>query len=237
MFRRLEADKIVATLDRLERRVAERFPSSGLSQVAREVAGVARATDAAARRLRRPFVWLRLGAGLAILLGLAAQAMTARFMSFEINGADAFGVFQGLDALVNLVLLSGGAVWFLLTLEERVKRGRILARLHELRSLAHIIDMHQLTKDPTLMLAPGASTTASSPERHMTEFQLTRYLEYCSEMLSLVGKLAALYAEASRDALVVDAVNDIETLTTNLGRKIWQKITIIKQLDERPTGV
>jgi hypothetical protein len=52
-------------------------------------------------------------------------------------------------------------------------------------------------------------------------------------MLALIGKLAALYAERSRDAVVIDAVSEVETLTANLGRKIWQKIMIIGQLDER----
>ena len=62
----------------------------------------------------------------------------------------------------------------------------------------------------------------------MTAFQLTRYLDYCSELLSIVGKLAALYAQSLPDSVVVAAVNDIETLTTGLSRKIWQKIV---QLD------
>jgi hypothetical protein len=66
----------------------------------------------------------------------------------------------------------------------------------------------------------------------MTRFELTRYLDYCSEMLALIGKLAALYGERMRDSVVIDAVNDIENLTTGLGRKIWQKITIIEALDE-----
>jgi hypothetical protein len=52
-------------------------------------------------------------------------------------------------------------------------------------------------------------------------------------MLALIGKLAALYAERMRDGVVVDAVNDIENLTTSLGRKIWQKITILSALDEK----
>ena len=44
---------------------------------------------------------------------------------------------------------------------------------------------------------------------------MTRYLDYCSEMLSLTNKLAALYAQYLPDAVVIDAVNDIEQLTTN----------------------
>ena len=64
----------------------------------------------------------------------------------------------------------------------------------------------------------------------MSRFELTRYLDYCAEMLALIGKLAALYAERMRDSVVINAVNDIENLTTGLGRKIWQKITIISAL-------
>ena len=89
--------------------------------------------------------------------------------------------------------------------------------------------MHQLTKDPTLVLGPR---TSSSPAREMSRFELARYLDYCAEMLALTAKLAALYAGESDDPVVIAAVNDIETLTSDLGRKIWQKIMILGQLDE-----
>jgi hypothetical protein len=92
--------------------------------------------------------------------------------------------------------------------------------------------MHQLTKDPTVVLSGGARTSAS-PERRMTQFELSRYLDYCAEMLALISKLAALYAGATHDETVVGAVNEVESLTSDLGRKIWQKIMILSQLDER----
>src|SRR4029077_13585127 len=122
--------------------------------------------------------------------------------------------------------------WFVLTLEARWKRRAVLQRLYELRSFAHVVDMHQLTKDPTIVLAGGAPT-ASSPARPMSEFELSRYLDYCAEMLALIAKLAALYAGATRDREVVAAVVEIEELTSDLGRKIWQKIMILSELDER----
>ena len=59
----------------------------------------------------------------------------------------------------------------------------------------------------------------------MSRDELERYLDYCSEMLSLVGKTAALCAEESRDSLVLDTVSTIEQLTVGLSRKIWQKIS------------
>ena len=100
--------------------------------------------------------------------------------------------------------------------------------IHELRALAHIIDMHQLTKDPHVITNPGGQTK-SSPKRTMTDFELSRYLDYCSEMLSLIGKVAALYVQRFDDPVALSAVDQIEDLTTGLSRKIWQKIMIINQ--------
>ena len=56
------------------------------------------------------------------------------------------------------MVLIGAAIFFLVTLETRVKRRRALAALHELRAIAHIIDMHQLTKDPEWVLGRGGET-------------------------------------------------------------------------------
>ena len=78
---------------------------------------------------------------------------------------------------------------------------------------------------------PGETTT-SSPRRDLSSFELTRYLDYCSEMLSLTGKVAALYAQHFRDEVVLTAVNELENLTTGLSRKIWQKIMIMHKLED-----
>ena len=61
----------------------------------------------------------------------------------------------------------------------------------------------------------------------MSRTQLPRYLDYCSELLALTSKLAALHAQNLNDAVVLSAVNDIEALTADLSRKIWQKISIL----------
>jgi hypothetical protein len=228
----LEPTRIVATTDVLERRIGERFPGSGLLRVASGLAATARAAADRAARLARPFWLIRLGVSITFLIGIAMQVYAARLVRLGPLEADALSLTQALDSAFNLLAIFGAAIWFLLTLEERIKRSRALAALHELRSLAHVIDMHQLTKDPTILLANFHRRTAHSPARAMSRFELTRYLEYCSEMLALIGKLAALYAEGARDAVVIETVNDVETLAASLGRKIWQKITIIEQLDE-----
>jgi len=231
MHRTLDPAKITLTLERLEARIGERFPDSGLLRVCGETIGAAREAADQAAALTAPSWPLRLGVGALILVGIAAQLTAAKFLHLERLSADD-GLLQSLEAAVNLLILFGGAVWFLITLEERLKRRRALDALHQLRSLAHVIDMHQLTKDPTIVLQ-AHRRTAASPARAMSEFELTRYLDYCAEMLALIGKLAALYADRVRDPVVIEAVNELENLTTGLARKIWQKIMIISALDER----
>ena len=61
----------------------------------------------------------------------------------------------------------------------------------------------------------------------MTRVELGRYLDYCSEMLALNSKLAALYAQSLHDPVVLAAVDEVETLTTGLTAKIWQKLVIL----------
>lgn len=231
---RLSAASIVETAERLRARIAERFPESGLAVVCADLVETARATSNRARALSRPYLGLRSLALLVVLAGIVAQAYVAEIVDWSavLRRADVVGITQGLDSVVNLLLLAFGAIWFVLTLELRLKRRRVLRRLYELRSFAHVVDMHQLTKDPTLLLGGGQPTKASPPRR-MSEFELSRYLDYCSEMLALIAKLAALYAEQIQDPAVISAVNEVEELTSDLGRKIWQKIMIISQLDER----
>jgi len=60
---------------------------------------------------------------------------------------------QATDASISTLAFLGAAIFFLLTVENRLKRRRALATLHQLRSVAHVVDMHQLTKDPARVTA------------------------------------------------------------------------------------
>ncbi len=230
-YHHLDASLILATLEKLHARIRARFPEAGLAKVCGELVETGRASARDAAALARPSYFWRVVAGALVVVGAAAQIASFRLLHIDDRGMTAVDLLQTLEAAVNLLILFGGGVWFVLTLEERFKRRRALDALHSLRSVAHVVDMHQLTKDPAVVLDPRK--TPASPERTMSRFELTRYLDYCAEMLSLIGKLAALYGEGMRDAVVIEAVNDLENLTTGLGRKIWQKITIIGALEER----
>jgi hypothetical protein len=61
----------------------------------------------------------------------------------------------------------------------------------------------------------------------MTRGDLARYLDYCSELLSITSKLAALYVQSLNDPVVLESVNGIQALTLGLSGKIWQKIMIL----------
>ncbi len=228
MYRSLDPSKLVETLVRLEARIRERFPGSGLGRVCVELIDTARTSAAEAARLARPSWPWRIGVGGLVVAGFWAQVAAARFLHLERLQFNA-DLLQILEAAVNLLILFGGAVWFLLTVEKRRKRGRALDALHSLRALAHVIDMHQLAKDPERAFA-GFAETSSSPPFELTPFQLDRYLNYCGDLLALVGKVAAWYLQGFQDEVVLGAVNEIEDLTNGLSRKIWQKLMLLDQL-------
>lgn len=227
-YLQLDARRIDAALDQLAARVHERFPNSGLSKLATDVSRLSDDATARAKRLTGPYFGLRLLVLLALVVGVGAEAYLLSQLDWEgvLARTETLSLAQGLESTANLVILSGAAAFFLLNLEERLRRRRVLGALHELRSLAHVVDMHQLTKDPT---AGSGPRTSSSPERGMTRFELSRYLDYCAEMLALIAKLAALYAGRTRDPVIVAAVNDVEILSANLSRNIWQKLIILNE--------
>ncbi len=230
---RLDPALVVDTARILATRVEERFGARQLGVLARDLVVLAESMKTQSEELSRPWIGVRVvcGIGLVLLLG----ALITAGLSINLNlaaGLRGGGLewVSATEAAVNDVVFIGIATWFLLTLEEQLKRRRALRSLHGMRAIAHLIDMHQLTKDPERSVLGGAVDTASSPERDLSPFLLSRYLDYCTEMLALVGKLAALLVQNFSDPVVLGAVNDIEDLTTSLSRKIWQKIDIVGRL-------
>ncbi len=237
-YENLNPDRILETIARLRRRIEERFAASGLSSICQELHEVARDARKTADDIARPMWGLRISIYLIILCILLMMFLGFSYAEWQADRPDLAEIITISDALFNDVVLIGAAILFLVTVETRVKRKRALQAVHRLRSIAHIIDMHQLTKDPERVLQHWTwSDTASSPKRTYTPFELGRYLDYCTEMLSLTGKVAALYVEQFPDAQAVGAVNELESLTTSLSGKIWQKIMILntdQQLTHQP---
>jgi hypothetical protein len=226
MYRHLDPERVIETAVRLQARVKERFPDSSLSKLTTELVVVAQQSAERADEIARPLWPLRAGVGVFIVAMLGALGTIVYHLDIEWRLRDVGSLVQFVEAGTNEIVLMGAAIFFLLTVEQRYKRRKALKALHELRSLAHIVDMNQLTKDPDRLRRAGEDT-ASSPARAMTLFELSRYLDYCSETLSVIGKIAAVYAQFFEDEAALTAVDEIEDLTTGLSRKIWQKLSIL----------
>ena len=231
-YRRLDDAQIVATLRTLRDRIDERFPGAGLGRVARELLTLSEEAADCVAYLRRPHWPLRVGVGVTIaaMFGVILVLVYSLRLSTQVVGIAEF--VQAVESAINDLVFLGLAVFFLVTVEARLKRRRALTALHQLRSVVHIIDMHQLTKDPERLVL-DQSDTASSPVRTMSPPELGRYLDYCSELLSLASKVAAMLVQHFNDPVVLSAVNEIETLSGGFSRKIWQKITLLERVAVR----
>ncbi len=227
-YRRLDSQRIIETVQVLHRRIEGRFPGSGLGRIVAELLRVAEETVARTQWIQRPQLLLRCAAAIlsaAIIALLVGMMIHIRQFQFD----DYANSIQALEASISSVVFIGAAILFFVSWENRIKRSRALKAIHELRAMAHIVDMHQLTKDPESYFRPEQHTT--SPQRRaMTPFELNRYFDYCSESLALISKIAALYVQGFQDSVVLDAVDDVEDLTSGFSRKIWQKITLLENL-------
>jgi hypothetical protein len=222
----LDEVKIKDTIARLAVRIEERFPGSGLGRVARRLDEAAAQTAEVVARIDRPDWVLRACVAAFVLVVLTVLAYTVSTMEIAVTRLTLSDLVQISEAALNDIALIGAALVFLVSIETRAKRRRVIAAINTLRSIAHVIDMHQLTKDPNAVAEVGRPTE-HSPARELSPFELGRYLDYCSEMLSLTAKVGYLYAQRFPDAVAVDAVNELETLCTGLASKTWQKIMIL----------
>lgn len=226
---RLDPGLVHQTVVRLGDRIAARFPDRGLNGVADQLTQLSEQISSAAPGVRRRMVAV---AWFARILGLIILVATGLLLAITVRDALLHGPDQPLEwvplieSLIADVVYAGIALFFLMALPERIQRRGLLAALYRLRSLAHIVDMHQLTKDPE-RLRPDYVKTAMSADPDLDRDELEHYLDYCSELLSLIGKVAALCAEESEDAVVLETIVGIETMTTEMAGKIWQKISIL----------
>ena len=235
-YERLDGREVREVIRYLGERIDEFLPNHpGLRSLARElghlVDGLLDRGRTAPQR-RHVVVWI---SRVLIVLVLATAVVTVgaavRDAVTEQGALQAFEWLPVVESGINDLVFAGIAIWFLLSLADRLVRDDLLRRLHRLRSLAHVIDMHQMSKDPAALLPETrVSTPAARGEispRTLSVRDYGVYLDYCSELLSLTSKAAALCAEESTDALVLDTVSEIENLTTGMSRKIWQKISLL----------
>jgi hypothetical protein len=233
MERRLKDDKILETVERLEKRIEERFPGSGLSGVAEQLVAVTRDSLERAKSIRRPDYAVRLGLVLVVLLALGGVGWhfyTSPSLKVGVQELTSF-----LDATKGYGVYLIAAAAFLITLEIRIKRRRALRAVHELRGMAHLIDMHQLNKDPERIGSKDAPLMESG--KPMTFEEVNRYLHYCTELLAILNKIGQLYVQDFPDPTAEAAVDNCDRLANGLSSKIWQKIMILDRIRADSTCV
>ena len=228
----LAAEHVGATVAQLERRILARFGERGLTKAARDLGQLVVLVQSEADAVARPTAphdpdrpchrSVVIVVATVAALGISLRSVVTEGLP---NTADWVPL---VESVVNDLVFAAIAVVFLWAVPERLERRTLLRLLHRLRSLAHVIDMHQLSKDPE-QVSPTYTPTAQSVAHGLDAEQLHHYLSYCSEMLSLTAKTAALCAEHTADGVVLETVSYIETLSTELSNKIWQKISLLPQ--------
>lgn len=228
-FTRLQSEQVRKTVASLRARIDARFEHPGLGRVAHQleetVPQVQAGFNQSRTRVRRTRLLARLVSVVIVLAVLVALAVTLRD-AFTSGPQHSFDWLPLVESAINNVVFAAIAVLFLWALPERLERRTLLGLLHRLRSLAHVVDMHQLAKDPE-QVSRNYEPTPKSPPHTLTADQLHHYLDYCSELLSLVAMTAALCAEHTSDPVVLATVSDLETLTAEMSQKIWQKIALL----------
>ena len=231
----LDSQRLRETIAQLHKRIGERFPGSSLLSICSQFQSIAERTEQRCQRINKPIWWIRAICWLLIGLVVALIGSVPFAISPDSTGLTGLSLRNWLelgDPILNEIVLTGAILFFLFSMERRFKRNRALKAIHELRSIAHVIDMHQLAKDPDYVVSTLYTPTDVSPKPTLTQSQLRRYLDYCTEMLALTGKVATLYVQKFDDPVARSAVNEVESLTTGLSRKIWQKIMILHSAAE-----
>ena len=230
----LKPDEIIETQRRLHERIMRRFPGSDLTQLAEGLLAIAEKAARRAEGILRPHLLLRIAIGILLLGAVAFGLRIAMSVQLKADLRDVMNLVQFVEAAMGASVFLGAAVFFLISLEIRLKRRRALAAIHELRAVAHIVDMHQLAKDPEGLLHRGPTVSEAREQTTKTLFDLNRYLNYCNELLAITSKIAALYVQRFPDGPTVSAVDQVESLCTGLSHKTWQKIMILdKILDDQ----
>ena len=113
----LDPALVVATIDRLRDRIRERFPNAGLERVCASLADAARRTAAETDYIKAPNLLVRTGVGFVLALSLFLVFAATRHLSLSSGAPKALEIVQGVDASINVVLLTAAGVSRLLTMD------------------------------------------------------------------------------------------------------------------------
>jgi hypothetical protein len=219
---RLDPSRIVETAENLARRVSEKLPESNLAGLAVELAGIARVTDERTHRASTPIYVIRVACVLATVVSLLGLFFLVRHIHTRWEFGTITEVFESADAGVNILIVLAGGLWFLITLEARVRRKQALAFIGELLEFVQLIDVTQLYHTPEFY------TSEHSAGGTAPRFDDNTYLLFCTEMLAVIANLAPLYTRANMDDSVWRAASDVVMLANTIEGRLLSKAEAIR---------
>ena len=228
MSYKLNHEKFLLLAKSVHQKIEQRFASRGIERLAGKVYKVCLKASLETKHIKHANYWLRgtIVFVLALVAILFFMLLKNIIIKFPISLTN---LIQSLDAGISTLIYTSAGLVLLLNLERKLRRKKALGKLNELRSLAHLIDIHQIHKDPELILSGQLKHSSGDP---MSAQELSYYYNYCSELLMLLGKVATIYVQDDDDPATITAANEIESLVNDLSRKVWQKNMLLHQLND-----
>jgi len=150
----------------------------------------------------------------------------------EIWESNQHDILAKLDAFCNLILVFTAVFYTLYSLDKAYSKKQISKLLIGLSDFIHLIDMHQINKDPN-HLKDDYVNAKHSPVKTLNKFELQRYLDYTSESIALGSKMAYQVLECfPNDQKIMSRVNELHILCDGITTNIWQKIIILDSIEE-----
>jgi hypothetical protein len=107
MYRNLNAEKIIRTVETMHKRIEERFPVSGMKRFAANCIALLSNLNSVPAGIAKPLKSLRLLVALSITIMIVGLAVIVRGSSLPLTGFDLIGLVQVLEAGLNVVILTG----------------------------------------------------------------------------------------------------------------------------------
>jgi hypothetical protein len=147
-FTKLNSEPIVQQMEVLSKRIEERFPDSGLNAIGKESYKLAQGIKEKHNEFSKPNYFIRVPSYLLIFLIIVGVAYTIYRIELPGEQLKLFELFSIVESGINDLVFISIAIYFLFGIETRIKRKKALRAMEELRSFVHVIDMHQLSKEP-----------------------------------------------------------------------------------------
>lgn len=211
----LSSREMLETLYRLKNRINERFPNSGLFKISEQVVEIVKEAQDRSRWLTRELMVVRIFT--LVLAVLIPAVIVAAFVELNLSVRlfSAGDILNSVQTIILYVVFFWAVFSFLIHVEKKKKRLKVIKAFHRIRHLAHLVDLYQLEKDSSRAATDGKDTP-SSPSRLKDTFLVGRYRWYCKALLTVLSKVPPLYSQHFDEPQVLTLASEVEMLCVAL---------------------